>query len=337
MLNVDGYNEIPKVLKPKAEKVEKIPKMPKVRKPKEEKVEKIPKIPKVCKPKEVKEAKEVPPPYSSFVEPVGVSVESVKPMEDNSRFFLKLRTVRSIAIRILFESLKEILTDVNINFTQETMKISAMDGSKKAMVHLKLETDKFEDYYCENDINLGVNMTSLFKLIKTINNTDTISFYVEKDEPSKLQIRIENQDKLTTYKYRLLQIENTGFTIQPKEFESVMTLPTSDFQKICRDMNNMGAETVEIKSIDDKLVFSCKGDIADQESIIGSGDSGGSALVQGVFSLKFLLLFTKATNLCTTINMFLTNDYPIIIQYSVASLGTVRFLLMPISEVKSEE
>jgi proliferating cell nuclear antigen len=254
-------------------------------------------------------------------------------MEDNSRFFLKLRTVRSIAIRILFESLKEILTDVNINFTQKYMKISAMDGSKKAMVHLKLETEKFEDYYCENDINLGVNMTSLFKLIKTINNNDTISFFVEKDEPSKLQIRIENSDKITTYRYRLLQIENTGFTIQPKEFESIITLPSSDFQKICRDMNNMGADRVEIKSIDDKLVFSCKGDIADQESIIGSNQiTNGNALVQGIFSLKFLLLFTKATNLCNTIDIYLANDYPIIIEYSVASLGTVRFLLMPILE-----
>jgi proliferating cell nuclear antigen len=255
-------------------------------------------------------------------------------MEDNSRFFIKLRTVRSIAIRILFESLKEILTDVNINFTQQYMKISAMDGSKKAMVHLKLETEKFEDYYCENDINLGVNMTSLYKLIKTINNNDTISFFVEKDEPSKLQIRIENSDKITTYKYRLLQISNTGFTIQPKEFESIITLPSSDFQKICRDMNNMGADRVEIKSIDDKLVFSCKGDIADQESIIGSGSNvlNGNALVQGMFSLKFLLLFTKATNLCNTIDIYLANDYPIIIEYSVASLGTVRFLLMPILE-----
>jgi proliferating cell nuclear antigen len=254
-------------------------------------------------------------------------------MEDNSRFFMKLRTVKSIAIRVLFESLKEILTDVNINFTKEFMKISAMDGSKKSMVHLKLETDKFEDYYCENDINLGVNMTNLFKLIKTINNNDTISFFVEKDEPSKLQIRIENSDKITTYRYRLLQIENTGFTIQPKEFESIITLPSSDFQKICRDMNNMGADRVEIKSIDDKLVFSCKGDIADQESIIGSGMNNVTKekeLVQGIFSLKFLLLFTKATNLCTTMDIYLANDYPIIIEYSVNSLGTVRFLLMPI-------
>lgn len=245
------------------------------------------------------------------------------------KYYLNIKTVRSSAMRVLFESLKEILTDVNMIFNKDCLKISAMDGSRIAMVYLKLDAKEFEYYHCEEDIMLGVNMTSLFKLIKTVNNSDTIAFFVEKDAPTKLNIRIENSDKLTTYKYQLLEIENKEFTIQPKEFDSMITMPSSDFQKICRDMHNMGADKVEIKSIDDKLIFTCEGDIAQQQTIVGGNKmTTGTMLVQGLFSLKFLLLFTKATNLCNTINIFLTNDYPIIIEYSVASLGTVKFILM---------
>ena len=40
-------------------------------------------------------------------------------------------------------------------------------------------------------------------------------------------------------------------------------------------------------------------------------------IVQGSFSLKYLILFTKCTNLCNLINIFLKNDYPLIIQYNV--------------------
>lgn len=250
---------------------------------------------------------------------------------DKDKYYLQLNTVRSSAIRILFESLKEILTDVNIIFSKDHVKISSMDGSKISMVHLKLNTCEFEHYYCENDLSLGVNITSLFKLIKTVNNSDTLSFFVEKTNPSKLNIRIQNADKITTYRYQLLEIDNAEFTIQPKEFDFTITMPSGDFQKICRDMNNMGADKVEIKSINDKLVFSCTGDIAEQETIVGGKDViNSSNVTQGVFSLKFLLLFTKATNLCNTINIYLTNDYPIIIEYSVASLGKVKFILMPI-------
>jgi proliferating cell nuclear antigen len=173
----------------------------------------------------------------------------------------------------------------------------------------------------------------MFKLIKTINNSDTLSFFVDDNSPGILNIRIENSEKTTTYKYNLLEIDNPSFKIQPKEFSSIISMPSSDFQKICRDMNNMGgAKTVDIKAINDQLIFTCKGEIAEQSTIIKTGgEVGGEKFAQGEFSLKFLTLFTKATNLCNNINIYITNDYPIIIEYSVASLGSVRFILKSIN------
>ena len=52
-------------------------------------------------------------------------------------------------------------------------------------------------------------------------------------------------------------------------------------------------------------------------------------IVQGVFALKHLCLFTKCTNLCNTIEMYLKNDYPLIICYSVANLGQIKLCLAP--------
>jgi proliferating cell nuclear antigen len=213
------------------------------------------------------------------------------------------------------------------------MKISSIDGSKNIMIHLKLDAPEFEYFFCEKPIVLGVNMNSMFKLIKTINNSDTLSFFVDDNSPGILNIRIENSEKTTTYKYNLLEIDNPSFKIQPKEFSSIISMPSSDFQKICRDMNNMGgAKTVDIKAINDQLIFTCKGEIAEQSTIIKTGgEVGGEKFAQGEFSLKFLTLFTKATNLCNNINIYITNDYPIIIEYSVASLGSVRFILKSIN------
>ena len=52
-------------------------------------------------------------------------------------------------------------------------------------------------------------------------------------------------------------------------------------------------------------------------------------IVQGVFSLKYLTLFTKCTNLCQTIQVYLKNDYPLIICYSVGNLGEIKMCLAP--------
>ena len=52
-------------------------------------------------------------------------------------------------------------------------------------------------------------------------------------------------------------------------------------------------------------------------------------IVQGYFGLKQLALFTKLTPLSTDITLHLMNNYPIIIEYSVAGLGDVKLALAP--------
>ena len=106
-------------------------------------------------------------------------------------------------------------------------------------------------------------------------------------------------------------------------------------QKICRDLHNL-SDTIEIKSVGQQLFFSCKGDFASQETIMGETAQGMSfikmndnEIVQGIFALKHLVLFTKCTNLCNSIEMYLKNDYPLIIQYNVANLGAIKLCLAP--------
>ena len=53
--------------------------------------------------------------------------------------------------------------------------------------------------------------------------------------------------------------------------------------------------------------------------------------VQGLFSIKFLLLFTRCTNLCQHLQMYIKNNYPLIVKYQVASLGDIKLCLAPIT------
>ena len=92
-----------------------------------------------------------------------------------------------------------------------------------------------------------------------------------------------------------------------------------------------------IKSFGKQLLFSCKGDYAEQETIFGETNAGISYIqknnpediIQGIFALKHLVLFTKCTNLCNSIELYLKNDYPLIIKYNVASLGSIKLCLAP--------
>jgi proliferating cell nuclear antigen len=271
--------------------------------------------------------------------------EPKEPKEQKeSKYRLEMRTVQSSAFKVLVEAMKDLLTDTPIEFDKTGMKIISMDNSHVVLVHLKLEADKFEYYHCnckkddaDTDNNgkivIGVNMLNLYKLIRSINSNDILTLFIDNDDINHLGIKIENSEKntKTTYRLNLLDLDSPSIHIEPASFESVITLPSIDFQKLCRDMKNI-ADFVEIKNIKSQLMFSCKGDFCSQETVIadtdtGGGTSPGTEIVQGIFNLEYLVFFTKCTNLCNTVELHLKNDYPLLIKYTVASLGEIKLVL----------
>ena len=173
--------------------------------------------------------------------------------------------------------------------------------------------------------------------MKIMGNNDTLSLKVEEDDLSSLHIFIENSEKnsITKFKLNLMDLHEENIEIPPPSFESVITMPSLDFQKICRDMHNL-AEEIEIKSVGNQLIFSCKGQFAEQETSIGSSSNGlafiqneEDKIVQGIYALKHLVLFSKCTNLCNSVELYLKNDFPLIIKYAVASLGEIKLCLAP--------
>lgn len=256
----------------------------------------------------------------------------------NNDYKIEVKTVQTNAFKTLCEALKEILTDTNLIFGNDGIKIIAMDPSHTVLVHLKLEKESFEIYNCNEKVIVGISMLNFFKLIKTMTNNDTLTLYIEKSDENKLGIRIENGEKnsITTYKLNLMDLNEENISIPPAAFESIITLPSSDFQKICRDMSNL-SETIEIKSVGTQLIFGCDGNFASQETIIGQTSTGlsfvknndNNDIIQGYYNLKHLVLFTKCTNLCNQIEMYMKNNFPIVIKFSVGSLGSLKLALAP--------
>ena len=249
-----------------------------------------------------------------------------------------IKTVQASTIKILVEAMKEILTDTVFEFTEEGIKICTMDSTHTILIHLKLDSSKFEQYYCDGRRLVGMNMLNLNKIIKTINNNDTLTMFMNNENCNLFGIKIENTEKNTrrvTY-MNLLDLENNNMEIPSATFNSVITLPSNDFQKICRDINGI-AEYLEIKNVKNQLILSCTGDfcsheitISDSEQIkVLHSDECKTEIFQGVFNLKYLVLFTKCTNLSNTVEMYLKNDYPLIIRYTVGSLGEIKLCLAP--------
>ena len=255
-----------------------------------------------------------------------------------SEKIVEAKTVQTNAIKQCIEALKEILTDANIEWSDKGLKIITLDPSNTILVHLKLDKENFESFYCKDRIFIGINVLNLYKLVKTLTNNDALTLFMDENNINQLGIRIENGEKntLTTYYLNLIEVDETTYQIPPAQFESIITMPSNEFNKICRDMSNL-TDIIEIKSVGSQLIFSCKGDFATQETIIGETDSGltfvkscgDENIIQGYYNLKHLVLFTKCTHLCQSIEMYMKNNFPIVIKFSVGNLGNLKLALAP--------
>ena len=74
------------------------------------------------------------------------------PSTTNSPYLLEIKTVQSSTFKQVVDALKEILMDVNLEFDETGMKIVALDNTRVVLVHLKLDADKFENYFCEKKL-----------------------------------------------------------------------------------------------------------------------------------------------------------------------------------------
>ena len=256
---------------------------------------------------------------------------------------MMLKTVQIAPFRTLMVALKDILGETNITFQKDGIKIVNMDKSDTILVHLHLHADNFEYYFCEKEkIIVGVNMFHLFKLINTIDNDETLSIYIEDQDfhdgiVENLNLKFENKNikQCKIQQLKLIEPDQEELEIPDVTFSSIINLPSTDFQKIVRDLNNI-SDKLEIKSIKNQLIFKCDGPFANVEIVRSECDGNmdfiqkNNSVIQGVFALKNLNYFIKCTNLCNQIEMYLGNDLPLIIKYNVASLGEIKLGLAPL-------
>jgi proliferating cell nuclear antigen len=241
---------------------------------------------------------------------------------------MKFKTIQASALKSAFEVLKDILNDVNIYFTKKGVQILTLDTARVALVDMFLDANNFEEYYCEATIVAGINVTNMFKLLKFISNNDSLTLEINTRE--YIDIRIENSVKKsdTRFQLKLLDINEDQIEVPDIKMAVTTTMPSIDFQRICRDMNNLASD-VEIIRNNKTFVIKCEGDFANQETSIECTDDGSfEDVLKGRYSLKYLNLFTKATGMCSSVQIMQEEENRfLVLRYNVANLGELKFYL----------
>lgn len=253
------------------------------------------------------------------------------------------RLVQGSLLKKVLEAVKELVTDANFDCNQNGFQLQAMDSSHVSLVALLLRSDGFDHYRCDRTISMGMNLNNMAKLLKCAGNDDVITLKADDNGDSvTFMFESPNQDKISDFEMRLMDIDNDHLGIPDQEYSATITMSSAEFQRICRDLASIG-DTVNISVTKDGIRFSTTGDIGQanitcrQNSTVDKKEDSQEPdtkisledPVNLTFALRYLNSFTKATPLAKTVSLKMSKELPIVVEYNIAEIGHIRYYLAP--------
>jgi proliferating cell nuclear antigen PCNA len=218
------------------------------------------------------------------------------------------------------------------------IRILRLTQDKSVLIKLSLDANNFEIFKClEPKITIGIDMSQLHSMLKSISDNDPITLYMNRDNRNTLYIHStcesENgaETEETDLEICLMEINNLDVPLPRAEFENRITMAADKFHTICKNLNNNSVH-VGITSVDNEISFTGKSDAGKISRTYKDPNpkrKDKHHIVQGVYELKNLMYFSKCNKLCPTIDIYLKNDFPLVLVISVASLGKMYIFLTP--------
>merc|ERR1711907_215842 len=244
----------------------------------------------------------------------------------NNNNMLEARIAQGSLLKKLVEAIKDLVTEANFDCDAQGISLQAMDSSHVSLVAMQLKADGFEHYRCDRNMSIGMNLASLSKILKCANN-DVVTFMFESP----------NQEKISDFELKLMVIDSEHLGIPETDYCAEVTMPSGEFQKICRDLTTFG-DTATISAAKDGVKFSVSGDIGtgnvtvrqnaavekEQQTLIDLQEP-----VSLTFALRYLNFFTKATPMSESVTLSLSKEVPLATEYAIGDMGHLRYYLAP--------
>merc|ERR1712093_371922 len=259
-------------------------------------------------------------------------------MGSHTTNMLEARITQGSLLKKLIEAVKDLVTEANFDCSADGISVQAMDSSHVSLVGIMLKSEGFEHYRCDKNVSLGMNLASLSKILKCAGNDDVITMKAEDDaEVITFMFESPNQEKISDFELKLMVIDSEHLGIPETEYNGEVTMPSGEFQKVCRDLTTFG-DTATIAATKEGVKFSVSGDIGtgnvtvrqnaavekEQQTLIDLQEP-----VSLTFALRYLNFFTKATPMSESVTLSLSKEVPLATEYAIGDMGHLRYYLAP--------
>lgn len=247
------------------------------------------------------------------------------------------------------DAMKDLVKDANFDCNKSGIQVQTMDSSNVGMVHLIMNESAFEDFHCEEELTVGLNMESLHKVFRLCGPNDkvTITVYRMNEEGGKVDNKVyftfesTAEDRLAKFAMKTSEIDLEPTAVPDPTDALKVTLPTGELRKAISELKEFG-DSLTIQTNADGVTLGSGGDIGDGNVLLRArkgGKAEDSLTLEGnvetnfdmKFGMRYMNLFTRATALSKACTFQLAQGEPFRLKYFLEeeSHGYLEFLLAP--------
>jgi proliferating cell nuclear antigen len=231
----------------------------------------------------------------------------------------------------IVDALATLLTEAHFLVNTDGISLIQYDSSRAAMVDLFLPSGIFQEYNCKGEHDISLGLDELGKVSKRMAGDDRLEFDLDQSQ-NRFEIKMVGQAE-RTFKIQLLTPpEERTQKISPT-FEIRAEMLSDAFKQAVKDIgvvSNHMKITVRKGSLD----FGGAGDVGEAEVSMSLGDE---SLLQSLevkqdatsmYALSYLTEIAKAIS-SETLTLRMTGNKPVMLEFSIAEGGLIKFLLAP--------
>ncbi len=253
-------------------------------------------------------------------------------------YLFKIKFKDGFFFKTLTELIKNNINVASFDLDKSKLKMVVTDENKTILIDLFIEGSECEEYYLKPDFfQLNVNVKNLYAMIRTIKKKDSLSFYIDANEPTALSICIEpnNVEMRTVSTINIIMMQNLQIET-PDEFNNHVCIDSTSFHKMIKNMSDL-SPTIIISSKPNYINFTAENNRILKRVVEFGEQSDGEIEYTDEFPISQFTKIMKIAGINKHLHFYMEKDSPlIIIKSHIDKLGFIRLLIKSKKQIETD-
>jgi proliferating cell nuclear antigen len=253
----------------------------------------------------------------------------------------KAKTTEGYIIKIMSELLHNNIRLACLKIQPEGIFIRMMDSNRLVLMDIAMQCDHFNVYELGvPELNIGINIGHLFKMLKSIKKKDAVMFSVDNADTESLIITVfpKESKRVISATIRIQPVQHISIPL-PDGYRDPVNIGSNDFQQTIKDIASISDSVlVSMKRYSMYLASNTEDSIYTKKVDFGEEDDATPIYYSDTFNMEQFTRILKIAGLCDTLQVFGGGtDKPLLIQSPIGNLGMISVFIKSQRQIKLDE